>query len=568
MIHRFPTFEIDEPRREVRSGGEVAALQPRVFDLLVYLVKNRDRVVPKDELLDVVWADVIVADGSLQRAVSLLRATLERFGAADAVRTYSRKGYRFCVDVPPPGIRTPWNAAVAAKRTFAEIDAMSPEELQEWAQHAQCHGRNEPVIAPLEQAVASFIANGENRRAAWIATLLAQVRMDWRDFALASGWYHRARRLLEGQPIGREHGYLGFLGNRIAFFQNDFETAAALGLETYDAGVALKDADLQSLGLLCIGETKILQGHIRDGLAALEEAGIAVAADGLSPWAGALVYCAVIYMCMTRSDWQGAGEWTEQFTRWGEDKGLTSYPGLCRMHRAEVLTVRGRIREAEEEIRVSHEIACRNSPWVEGEVWRVQGETSLAQGDYSAARAAFAKALEAGWPTQLEIGLVHLGEGKPDAALDVITRGLAENDYSCIIRRGRALCALVTAAARSGRLDEARAALAEIRNHPDLTSTPGLQNMVLTARAELAAAEGDRREAIRLLREAVRTAMAMEATLTAAHSRCRLAALLIENGDKEFARLELQAAETLYEEAPAHLKRVRAELKKLENKKA
>jgi len=564
MIHRFPTFEIDEPRREVRSGGEIAALQPRVFDLLVYLVKNRDRVVPKDELLDIVWSDVIVADGSLQRAVSLLRATLERFGAADAVRTYARKGYRFCVDAPTPGAKAPWNAAIAAKRTFAEIDAMSPEDLQEWAQHAQCHGRNEAVVAPLEQAVASFIAKGENRRAAWIAALLAQVRMDWRDFALASGWYHRARRLLEGQPIGREHGYLGFLGARFALLQGDLDDATALSRETYDAGITLKDANLQSLGLLCIGETKILQGSIREGLAALGEAGIAVAADDLSPWAGALVYCAVIYMCMTRADWQGAGEWTEQFTRWGEDKGLTSYPGLCRMHRAEVLTVRGRFREAEEEIRLSHEIACRNSPWVEGEVWRVQGETMLAQGDFPAARAAFTKALEAGWPAQLELGLVHLGEGNPAAAADMISRGLAENDYSCIIRRGRALCAIISAASRAGRIDEARVALAEIRKHPDLTSTPGLQNTLLAARAELSAAEGDRHEAIRLLREAVRTAMAMEATHAAAQSRCRLATFLAEEGNHEFARLELQAAEALYEEAPAHLKRVRAELKKLQ----
>lgn len=563
MIHRFPTFEIDEPRREVRSGGEVAALQPRVFDLLLYLVKNRDRVVPKDELLDVVWADVIVADGSLQRAVSLLRATLERFGAADAVRTYARKGYRFCVNHPAPGTRPAWNAAIAAKRSFAEIDAMAPEELQEWAQHAQCHGRNEPVIAPLEQAVASFISNGENRRAAWIATLLAQVRMDWRDFALASGWYNRARRLLKGEPVGREHGYLGFLGARFALMQSDLDAATELGRETYDTGIALKDANLQSLGLLCIGETKILQGSVREGLDALEEAGIAVAADGLSPWAGALVYCAVIYMCMTRSDWQGAGEWTEQFTRWGEDKGLTSYPGLCRMHRAEVLTVRGRLREAEEEIRLSHEIAGRNSPWVEGEIWRVQGETMLAQGDLTGARTAFAKALEAGWPTQLEVGLVHIAEGNPAAAVDTISRGLAENAYSCIIRRGRALCALIIAASRAGNLDEARAAFAEVQKHPDLTSTPGLQNTVLTARAELAVAEGNRPEAIRLLREAIRTAMAMEATLAAAHSRCRLATLLAENGDHEFARLELQAAETLYEEAPAHLKRVQAELRKL-----
>jgi DNA-binding winged helix-turn-helix (wHTH) protein len=563
MVHRFPTFEIDEPRREVRSGREVVSLQPRVFDLLVYLVKNRDRVVPKDELLDVVWSDVVVADGSLQRAVSLLRATLEKFGAGDAVRTHPRRGYRFCADAPEAAPGAAWDPAVAARRTLADIDRMSPQDLQAWAQNAQCHGKNEAAVAPLEEAVGAFSAAGENRRAGWIATLLAQVRMEWRDLALCRGWHQRARRLLEGEPPGREHGYLGYLGSRLALFQNDMETAALLGEETRAIGEKLRDPDLLNLGLLCLGEAKVFRGEILDGLAALDEAGVAVTADRLSPWAGAVVYCGVIYTCMTRSDWPRAGEWTEQFTRWGEDKGLTSYPGLCRLHRAEVLTVRGRLREAEEELRLAHEILTPNSPWLEGEVWRVEGETMLAQEDFAAARAAFARAMAAGWEVQLELALVQLGEGHADAAANTLTQALTENTYSCRSRRGRALCALIVAASRAGRLAEARKTLAEIERAPELTSTPGLQVHSTAARAELAAAESRHGEAIRLLREAVRAALAMEALLAAGQLRCRLATLLSGEGDWEFARLEWQAAETLLAEASPCLKRIRAELRKL-----
>lgn len=234
------------------------------------------------------------------------------------------------------------------------------------------------------------------------------------------------------------------------------------------------------------------------------------------------------------------------------------------MHRAEVLTVRGRLREAEEEIRLSHEILTSNSPWMEGEVWRVQGETLLVQEDFAGARAAYARAMEAGWEVQLELALIQLGEGHPGPAADALSRALAENAYSCRSRHGRALCALVVAASRAGRLKEARAALKDVEAAPELTSTPGLQNDLRTARAELAAAEGNRREAIRLLREAVRAALGMEAPLVAAHARSRLAALLLEEGDREFARLELKAAEALYAEAGPCLKRVRAELRKLE----
>ena len=73
MVHRFPSFEIDEQTREIHAGSRVLEMQPRVFDLLVYLARNRERVVTKDELLDKIWPDVTVADGSLQRAVSLAR---------------------------------------------------------------------------------------------------------------------------------------------------------------------------------------------------------------------------------------------------------------------------------------------------------------------------------------------------------------------------------------------------------------------------------------------------------------------------------------------------------------
>jgi DNA-binding winged helix-turn-helix (wHTH) protein len=560
MVHRFSTFEIDEPRRELRGGGEAVALQPRVFDLLVYLVKNQDRVVPKDELLDVVWSDVVVADGSLQRAVSLLRGTLEKLGAPKAIRTYARKGYRFCDEGATAG-SSAWDPIAASKRTQADIERMTPAELQEWAQNAQCHGKNEPAIAPLEQAVAALTASGQTRRAAWIAALLAQVRMDWRDAAICSGWYQRARRLLEGQELGPEHGYLDFLGGRIALFQNDLEAAKALGEQTWEIGVKLGDRDLQNLGLLCLGEAKVFLGDVREGMAALDEACVAVSADGLSSWVGALVYCGVIYASMTRSDWQRAGEWTEQFARWGEGRGLVSYPGLCRMHRAEVLTVRGKLREAEEEIRLSHETLCQNSPWVEGEVWRVQGETMLAQGDLAAARSAFEKAMEVGWEVQFELGLLMIEKGDFAEAADTLSSALEENTFSCRSRRGRALCSLIIAASRAGRKSMARRALADLERVPELTSTPGLQALVHTARAELAAAEGRPSEAISQLREAIRASVQMEATLATGRARCRLAELLEAQGDHEFARMELKAAEALFEEAGAEIltKKARAQ---------
>jgi pimeloyl-ACP methyl ester carboxylesterase len=94
MTIAFDEFELDSAKRELRVEGRVRVLQPRVFDLLLYLVENHERVVPKSELLDTLWPDSIVTESSIQRAVSLARSALGERGAA-LIQTFPRQGYRF-----------------------------------------------------------------------------------------------------------------------------------------------------------------------------------------------------------------------------------------------------------------------------------------------------------------------------------------------------------------------------------------------------------------------------------------------------------------------------------------
>lgn len=72
----------------------------------MHLVRNRHRVVSKDELLDRVWNGHAVTEGSLQRAISILRSIL-RDDAGDIIRTYNRRGYRFCAEVREIGSMPP-----------------------------------------------------------------------------------------------------------------------------------------------------------------------------------------------------------------------------------------------------------------------------------------------------------------------------------------------------------------------------------------------------------------------------------------------------------------------------
>jgi len=565
MVHRFPSFEIDEPARELRAGSRVLPLQPRVFDLLVYLAKNRGRVVSKDELLDTIWADVTVADGSLQRAVSLARAALAEAGAPDAIRTHARRGYRFCDEdtagaspatrpSPPSALERAhaacachdWLTAIAAFEEMDGLEGLSADDLHCWAQAAQHAGQSRNAIPPLERAVAAYTKSGDKVRAAWVAIHLAQLRLEWREPILANGWYQRATRLLENEAPCLEQGHLALLGGRMALYQNDLEKALELAEQARAAGERFADPDLESLGLLYVGQTRLFLGRIRDGLAAIDEAGASVATHDLSPWAGGLIYCGVIYSCITRADWPRAGLWTEQFTRWGKDKGITAYPGLCQIHRAEMLSARGQLREAETEIRATCAMLAQDAPWAEGEGWRVLSQILLSKGEFDEARQALARATELGWESQFDHALLRMVDRDADGAATLLARLLAENAWSARSRKGRTLAQYCIAAAQAGRLEEARTAMAELERDPDLASTPALQAYAAQARGELAVAEGRRSEGISLLRGALRAWIEVEVPIAAAHTRLRLAILLAAEVDRDAALLELAAAHATF----------------------
>ncbi len=92
----FEEHELDVDRRELRRGAELVSLEPQVFDLLVYLVQNRDRVVSKDELIEEVWEGRNVSDSTLTSRITAVRKAIGDSGDEQRlIRTVSRKGIRF-----------------------------------------------------------------------------------------------------------------------------------------------------------------------------------------------------------------------------------------------------------------------------------------------------------------------------------------------------------------------------------------------------------------------------------------------------------------------------------------
>src|SRR5207344_1000851 len=96
MTLSFGDYEIDIERREIRRAKTLVHVEPQVFDLLVYLVENRDRVVSKDDLIGSIWGGRIVSDSTLTSRINAARNAIGDSGRNKMlIGTIARKGLRF-----------------------------------------------------------------------------------------------------------------------------------------------------------------------------------------------------------------------------------------------------------------------------------------------------------------------------------------------------------------------------------------------------------------------------------------------------------------------------------------
>ena len=96
MQFHFADHTLDTERRELHRGAEPVSVEPQVFDLLIYLVQNRDRVVSKDDLIASIWEGRIVSDSTLTSRINAARRAIGDSGEDQKlIRTIARKGLRF-----------------------------------------------------------------------------------------------------------------------------------------------------------------------------------------------------------------------------------------------------------------------------------------------------------------------------------------------------------------------------------------------------------------------------------------------------------------------------------------
>jgi class 3 adenylate cyclase len=424
--------------------------------------------------------------------------------------------------------------------------ALSAEDLDRLAEAAWWTGRLEACIAARERAFAAHAAANAQRRSSSVAIELAKNYYARGSPAIASGWLGRAERLLANEPECVEHGYLARLHTVLAFEgQGDFIAALEHADRALAIGTRFADRDLQALALHDRGRVLIAQGQVAEGQALLDEATLAAVGGELKPMTTGVIYCNVITSCEERADYHRAGEWTEAARRWCERQAISGFPGLCRVHRASILRVRGALSEAEREARhACDELSGFNVSYRAAAFYEL-GEIRLRVGDFVGADQAFRQAHELGREPEPGLSLLQLARGETDAAAARIRSALAD-DSLAPLTRARLLPAQVEIALAAGHAELARIAAEELAQIAASYGTPALRARAETARGA-AFLDSDIDNAVRHLRLACRLWQEVDAPYETARARMLLAEAYRRCGDVAAARLELRAARATFE---------------------
>jgi DNA-binding winged helix-turn-helix (wHTH) protein len=569
--YRFGDCELDEAGRTLSAHGRDLKLQPLVFDLICYLVRNRDRVVAKDELLDALWPGTVVVDNALQRAVSLARSALARVGMSDTIRTYSRHGYRFCIEQdaaagadtspgvaapkPAPGepprdlefegraayVRGDWAAACEAFKAAEAGAPLGADDVELWGRAAICAGLGPDVVGTLGRAVAERDLVGDTLGAVRLTLLLVQINIDQTQWMIARGLMQRAARQLEGREDHVERGQYAWLASRLALADGQSRAALAYAEEAISIGRQRRDADLECLGMVYRGHALMALGKLDDGAAQHEEVAALIGLGDVRSWVVGWVLCSLMYAARNRSDWLRARFFAEAFEEWSRSSRMRSFPGTCQIHRAAVLHVQGQLDEALVAARDAAEHLARIAPWAEGDAYCVLGEIQLERGDFETAEASFRKAHALGWDPQPGLARLHLLTGRSEVARRALERALGDPGWVMRERRAELLCLLVHAQLATGDIEKARETLRSLSADPELVSTEALRAQHAVAQAEIEVVDGAYAEAVRCLRKAIRHWREIDSRRGSYATRLRLAECLLLDGDAHAAELELHS---------------------------
>ena len=445
-----------------------------------------------------------------------------------------------------------WAGALTLLREADDAGVLEPSDVERLAEAAFWMGHLEECIEARERAYAGLVDEGDVRAAALVALHLAFHHAGREALAVAAGWLESANTLLADLPECVEQGWLAWIQAIVAAeLFGDREEALRLAERTVEIGRALGDRDVESLGMLGTGEAFIHLGRVDEGLALLDQVMAQRAVSGLlGPWASAATYCGTISTCARLGDYRRAAEWITEVRRRPVAHRSCEFPGDCRLHRAQILQLRGDWEEAEvETARACNELASWDAAHVGVGLYEL-GMLSLRRGDLPAAEHAFREVERMGGSTQPGRATLELLRGRPESACASLKEALdAAGDDA--LARVRLLPTATEASLAVGDTETARRCAEELARIADRYATVTQQGRAAQACGEVAFASAEFDLARDKLRVAAEHWQHVGARYDEARARVALGVALRETGEIDAAEIQLQRALDAFERLTA-----------------
>jgi len=444
----------------------------------------------------------------------------------------------------------------------ADASSLTASDLETYAEAAWWGGKLDEAIRLRERAYAAFTSAGDKTAAARLALTLSWDQNNRGAFAVAQGWFSNAERLLEGLPDSPERSRL-LLTQAVTtmFAEGDFDLAAELFDLAYAVAERVGDRDGQMLALGGKGRSFIKAGNVEAGLALLDEAAASAMCGDLRPHSTGLLYCLTISSCQDLGDVRRAAEWTEAANRWCDQLDVTGFPGACRIHRAEVMRLRGDWPAAEAQALEACEELLDFDRSITASGFYEIGEIRRRRGDFAGAEEAYRTTNELGGNSEPGLSLLRLAQGKVDAAVAGVAHALRETKEP--LARIRRLPAQIEVAVAAGDLRTARTAADELEEIVDSYKighrrASAFDATTHHARGQINLAEKDWDGAVTSLRQARDTWQGVGAPYETAQARLLLGIAYRRRGDGHAGTVELEGALATFERLGARIDEERA----------
>lgn len=424
---------------------------------------------------------------------------------------------------------------------------MSAAELDQLGESLFWLDRPEDSIAVLGRAFTAHVADGDHEGAAMAAWQVFYDHALVGEMALANGWLERARREAAHVDGSLAAGFLAVAESDHAAGTGALEDALAHAERAVAVGRSIGHPDLTATALQAKGRALVARGRLDEGIAALDEAMVAVVNGELTPLFTGWLYCNALSACHDLADLSRAVQWSESAVRWCDDlREGRLYPGICRLHVVELATLRGTWETAAVMAQRACEELTSHDPRYAGEAHYLIGELHRMAGDLDLAEDAYTRAHQLGRVPQPGLARVRMAQRRLDAAVNGLRLAL-EAGALAPLRRTELLAASAEAHIAVGDIDAAAAAAAEMAEVTRGVASDYLDAVVQTTRAQVLLASGDALAACRVAGEAVARCKALGLPYDAARAReVRGAAAQVIN-EPDTARLELVAARETYQ---------------------